>query len=70
MVISQWGISAAGSAQHWQCWGQGFESPMLHQNLGRKSAEIFCCVALDFDQKDKKKINNNLLTKRALCVIM
>ena len=25
------GISAAGSAQHWQCWGQGFESPMLHQ---------------------------------------
>ncbi len=24
------GISAAGSAQHWQCWGQGFESPMLH----------------------------------------
>ena len=27
----KWGISAAGSAQHWQCWGQGFESPMLHQ---------------------------------------
>ena len=26
-----WGISAAGSAQHWQCWGQGFKSPMLHQ---------------------------------------
>ena len=26
------GISAVGSAQHWQCWGQGFESPMLHQN--------------------------------------
>ena len=26
-----WGISAVGSAQHWQCWGQGFESPMLHQ---------------------------------------
>ncbi len=25
------GISAVGSAQHWQCWGQGFESPMLHQ---------------------------------------
>ncbi len=25
------GISAAGSAQHWQCWGQEFESPMLHQ---------------------------------------
>ena len=24
------GISAVGSAQHWQCWGQEFESPMLH----------------------------------------
>ena len=26
-----WGISAVGSASHWQCGGQGFESPMLHQ---------------------------------------
>ena len=26
-----WGISAAGSARHWQCRGQGFKSPMLHQ---------------------------------------
>ena len=25
-----WGISAVGSASHWQCGGQGFESPMLH----------------------------------------
>ena len=31
------GISAAGSAQHWQCWGQGFESPMLHQKMPFKS---------------------------------
>ena len=31
------GISAAGSAQHWQCWGQGFESPMLHQEKS-----LFC----------------------------
>ncbi len=23
------GVSAVGSAQHWQCWGQGFESPTL-----------------------------------------
>ena len=29
--ISLWGISAVGSAPHWQCGGQGFESPMLHQ---------------------------------------
>lgn len=26
-----WGISAVGSASHWQCGGQGFKSPMLHQ---------------------------------------
>ena len=28
------GISAVGSAQHWQCWGQEFESPMLHGRSG------------------------------------
>ena len=31
--ISLWGISAVGSAPHWQCGGQGFESPMLHQKI-------------------------------------
>ena len=31
IIYEHWGISAVGSAQHWQCWGQGFESPMLHQ---------------------------------------
>ena len=29
-ILLVWGISAAGSAPHWQCGGQGFESPMLH----------------------------------------
>ena len=24
------GVSAVGSARHWQCRGQGFESPTLH----------------------------------------
>ena len=24
------GVSAVGSASHWQCGGQGFESPTLH----------------------------------------
>ena len=24
-----WGVSAVGSARHWQCRGQGFESPTL-----------------------------------------
>ncbi len=31
-MFKSWGISAAGSASHWQCGGQGFESPMLHQD--------------------------------------
>ena len=35
-AIHSRGISAVGSAQHWQCWGQGFESPMLHK---KKAAE-------------------------------
>ena len=37
-----WGISAAGSAPHWQCGGQGFESPMLHQieNLTAVSSAV------------------------------
>ena len=30
-IIPLRGISAAGSAPHWQCGGQGFEPPMLHQ---------------------------------------
>ncbi len=24
------GVSAVGSAQHWQCWGHGFKSRTLH----------------------------------------
>lgn len=24
-----WGVSAVGSARHWQCRGQGFKSPTL-----------------------------------------
>ena len=32
IIIKIWGISAVGSASHWQCGGQGFESPMLHHS--------------------------------------
>lgn len=35
-ILLLWGISAAGSASHWQCEGHGFESRMLHD---RKSQE-------------------------------
>ena len=28
--IVEWGISAVGSAPHWQCGGHGFKSRMLH----------------------------------------
>ena len=39
-VKAVWGISAAGSAQHWQCWGQEFESPMLHHQDKQS-----CCLS-------------------------
>ena len=39
--IRRWGISAVGSAQHWQCWGQGFESPMLHQKEKARRSRAF-----------------------------
>ncbi len=29
-LYNKWGISAAGSAPHWQCGGHGFEPHMLH----------------------------------------
>ena len=43
------GISAVGSAQHWQCWGQGFESPMLHQkrkNPAKVDFKRLCGISL------------------------
>ena len=42
------GISAVGSAQHWQCWGQEFESPMLHQmkTLEAKASSVFLFAVL------------------------
>ena len=43
-AIHSRGISAVGSAQHWQCWGQGFESPMLHRKKRRKP--LFSCRKL------------------------
>ncbi|CAJ60589.1 hypothetical protein FRAAL1940 [Frankia alni ACN14a] len=27
-------MAQSGSASHWQCEGQGFESPQLHETLG------------------------------------
>lgn len=35
------GVSAVGSAQHWQCWGQGFESPTLHQTDAQSAFQPF-----------------------------
>ena len=47
------GISAAGSAQHWQCWGQRFESAMLHQNKS-ESVCRFGLFAFSTDTHIKK----------------
>ena len=43
-----WGISAVGSAQHWQCWGQGFESPILHQARRRHRIRMAVICYTDF----------------------
>ena len=42
-----WGISAVGSASHWQCGGQGFKSPMLHQ---KKYGTLLCFVLFYFSK--------------------
>ena len=39
--VTEWGVSAVGSAQHWQCWGQGFESPTLHQTDAQSAFQPF-----------------------------
>lgn len=41
------GISAVGSASHWQCGGQGFKSPMLHQ---KKYGTLLCSVLFYFSK--------------------
>ena len=43
-ALQKRGISAVGSAQHWQCWGQGFESPMLHQTKPHPNRMRFCFI--------------------------
>ena len=37
IFISFRGISAVGSAPHWQCGGQGFKSPILHQKSSKQA---------------------------------
>lgn len=37
-----WACGATGSARHWQCRGQGFESPQVHQfNQGGTAEKPF-----------------------------
>ncbi len=43
-----WGISAVGSASHWQCGGQGFESPMLHQTKNGGISDFYRFIAVFF----------------------
>ncbi len=45
-----WGISAVGSASHWQCGGQGFKSPMLHQ---KKYGTLLCFVLFLFFEEHR-----------------
>src|SRR5690349_8232637 len=47
-----WGCSSVGRASHWQCEGQGFESPHLHHvNRHKKGSDVwssgpFCRVLI------------------------
>ena len=56
-----WGISAAGSAPHWQCGGHGFESRMLHFEYFIEVSSIFIIVLSGaifyFRRKGSYKIN-------------
>jgi hypothetical protein len=52
------GCGAAGSAPHWQCGGQGFESPQLHPirhcaHRGVPGARFCSCGLLDGDSEDR-----------------
>ena len=55
------GISAAGSAPHWQCGGHGFESRMLHFEYFIEVSSIFIIVLSGaifyFRRKGSYKIN-------------
>ena len=41
ILLFIWGIGAVGSAPHWQCGGQEFEPPMLHQTKKPACAGFF-----------------------------
>ena len=42
---ARWGLSSAGRALHWQCRGQGFDSPRLHQySENRRFAGSYCNI--------------------------
>ena len=44
--LESWGISAVGSAQHWQCWGHEFESRMLHSHRNSTSESNLKCFSI------------------------
>ena len=47
------GISAVGSAPHWQCGGQGFESPILHH--GRGEQPLLFIITAGFEPERAKR---------------
>ena len=50
-----WGISAVGSAQHWQCWGQGFKSPMLHHRKHFERSAFLLCLCILYRKRWKNR---------------
>ena len=63
IIPSVRGISAVGSAQHWQCWGQEFESPMLHKRPEMLKINVLR-VFLFYRASPKKSAK-----KRAMCTV-
>ena len=45
LLSGTWGISAVGSAFEWHSKGQGFDSPMLHQNSSTFRLKSFLYIA-------------------------
>ena len=45
IMKKRWGISAVGSAPHWQCGGHGFKSRMLHLE-SLVFTRLFCVIKI------------------------
>ena len=57
------GISAAGSAPHWQCGGQRFESAMLHNQRTNSNRAILVRIFLCLLHNQRTNSNQRILVR-------